>query len=41
VKDVLGAYLTIDRPEFNAPFQWREDMEELAKERRQSRNAAA
>jgi hypothetical protein len=35
---VLRAYLIIEE---YAPFQWREDIPELAKEHRRSRNAAA
>src|SRR5258708_3598647 len=34
VKDVIGAYLTIGREGFDPPFQWREDIPELAREYR-------
>jgi hypothetical protein len=40
VKDVLAVYLAIDRPEFNALFQWRDDIPELAEEYRRSKKAA-
>lgn len=40
VKNVVGVYIGIDGPDLAPPFQWREDIPELAKEYRRSRDAA-
>ena len=40
LKRVIEAYLLMDRPDFNAPFQWREDIPDLAKEYRRSEKAS-
>jgi hypothetical protein len=34
VKDVVGVYIGIGGPDFAPPFQWREDITELAREYR-------
>jgi hypothetical protein len=40
VKDVVGVYIGIDWPDFDPPFQWRENIRQLAKEYRRSKEAS-
>lgn len=40
VKDVVGIYIGIEGPDFAPPFQWREDIPELAKEYRRSKETS-
>jgi hypothetical protein len=40
VKDVVGVYIGIDGPDFDPPFRWREDIQELAEEYRRSKGSS-
>jgi hypothetical protein len=40
VKDVVGVYIGIDWPDFDPPFQWREDIPNLAEEYGRSKEAS-
>jgi hypothetical protein len=40
VKEAVGVYIGIDWPDFDPPFRWREDIQELAEEYRRSKGSS-